>query len=243
MRDRPRVLRLDQLAFELSRHIADEIDFDLRILDQQACRPNGRTRGRDLEIFLPHLVEGMEVAQVLQKHLRLDNMIERTSRGLEGAREILHDVMRALLDVRAVERKVRVFLGLSRNAGLEIGRQLAGREDQAANVKGLGVDRQRLRIVRLDDPGLHLSTPRKSLRLVLNRNIAPVGLLAVDDLNDMGQQQRIALFVELERAADAFEADFAQRVANGRRSRCRHFRPPAWPSWSRHKLRRYKQSG
>ena len=54
--------------------------------------------------------------------------------------------------------------------------------------------------------------------LLLNGNVASVRFLAVDDLNHVGQQQRIALFVELERAANAVEAYFTQRVANGRLS-------------------------
>src|ERR1700733_403555 len=156
MRDRPRIFGLDQLAFELARYIADQIDFDLRVLDQQARRSDGCARRRDLEIFLPHLVEGMKVTQVFQEHLRLDDVIERTSRSLEGPREVLHDVMRPPLDVRAIERKVRVLLGFKGNSGLEIGRQLARSEDQSADVEGFGVDRKRLRIIRFDDFCVHL---------------------------------------------------------------------------------------
>src|ERR1700723_2262414 len=50
--------------------------------------------------------------------------------------------------------------------------------------------------------------------LVLNRYVTRVGLLAVHDLHDMGDEQRIALVVELERTATAFEADLRQCIAN-----------------------------
>src|ERR1700728_1032470 len=119
MRDWPRVFGLDQLAAELAWHITDQVDLDLRVLDQQACSGNRRACGRSLEILLPHFIEGVEVAEILQEHLGLDDVIERAPSGLEGAREILHDVMRAFLDIRSIERKVRVLLGFGGNTGLE----------------------------------------------------------------------------------------------------------------------------
>jgi hypothetical protein len=47
---------------------------------------------------------------------------------------------------------------------------------------------------------------------VLHRHIPRVGFLAVQDLDHMRGQERIAFLVELERTAGALKTDFRQRI-------------------------------
>jgi hypothetical protein len=53
---------------------ADQIDLDQRVLDQQAGRTD-RVRWRDFEIFLPRLVEAVEVVEVGEEDLRLADLV------------------------------------------------------------------------------------------------------------------------------------------------------------------------
>jgi hypothetical protein len=64
------------LAFAAS-DAADQVDFDQRILDEQAGRTDGGSRRRDLELFLPNLVEAVEVVEVGEEDLRLEHAVER----------------------------------------------------------------------------------------------------------------------------------------------------------------------
>src|SRR5262249_29565816 len=98
---------------------ADQVDLDQRVLDQQASRADRRARWRDLQIFFPYLVEGKEVIEIGEEDLRLENILERASRGLEGLLEIFQHEAGLKLDVRSVEWKIRVLARLSRDAGFE----------------------------------------------------------------------------------------------------------------------------
>jgi hypothetical protein len=47
----------------------------------------------------PHFVEGVEVVQVGEEHLRLDHALERGAGGRESLLEVVEDVARLQLDV------------------------------------------------------------------------------------------------------------------------------------------------
>src|SRR5262249_16708904 len=78
---------------------ADQVDLDQRVFDQQASRTDRRARWRDPEIFLPHLVEAVEVIEIGEKDLRLDDLIERTSCCFESSLEVFQDVASLQLNV------------------------------------------------------------------------------------------------------------------------------------------------
>src|SRR5262249_30549380 len=130
---------------------ADQIDFDQRIRHQQSGAADGGARRRLLEVALPHRIEAMEVVEVGEKHLRLGDLIERRAGGLEGLFQVVEDVCRLQLDIRAVERKAFLLARLRRNAGSIVARDLTGREYVAADLKSLAVVRERTRSPRLDD--------------------------------------------------------------------------------------------
>src|SRR5215470_1837741 len=129
---------------------ADQIDLDQRILDQQAGRTDGRARWRDFEIFLPHLVEAVEVVEIGEKDLRLDDLVERTSGCFERLLEIFQDKAGLQLDVRVVVGEVRMPPRFRRNAASEVTGELARREDESAGLEGFGIVCERLRCARLD---------------------------------------------------------------------------------------------
>src|SRR5690242_13439619 len=54
----------------------DEVDFDTAALDEEARGADCRARRRRREEFLPDFVEGVEVVQIGQEHLRLDHAVE-----------------------------------------------------------------------------------------------------------------------------------------------------------------------
>src|SRR5262249_51129963 len=93
----------------------------------------------------------MEVVEVGEKHLRLNDLIERGAGGLEGLFQVVEDVCRLQLDIRAVERKAFLLARLRRNAGSIVARDLTGREYVAAQRKSLAVVRERTGSRRLDD--------------------------------------------------------------------------------------------
>src|ERR1700704_84413 len=77
IRQRLRVVRRDDGMLAVgARHIADQIDLDQRIFDQEARGSDGRSRRWYLEIFAPDLIELSEVVQIGQEHLRLDDRVE-----------------------------------------------------------------------------------------------------------------------------------------------------------------------
>ena len=54
--------------------IADQIDFDQRVLDQKPGGTDRRARRWRLEVIAPDLVEGIEVVEVRQEDLSLDDI-------------------------------------------------------------------------------------------------------------------------------------------------------------------------
>jgi hypothetical protein len=77
MGERPRCARLDRCLLNAAAgHEPDQVDLDQRVLHQQPGGADGGARRRNGEIFLPHLVEGVEIVQVGEKHLRLDDVVE-----------------------------------------------------------------------------------------------------------------------------------------------------------------------
>ena len=104
-------------------------------------------------------------------------MVERTARGRKRPLQIFQDVVGLQLDIGAVIRKRRIGLCLCWHAGLEIGSELAGRENQIANTKGFRVVRNGFRIVRSDRRDLHVfprsdRQPRVELVFRLIRDIS-----------------------------------------------------------------------
>src|SRR5436190_8288969 len=130
---------------------ADEIDLDQRIRHQQARAADRGARRRLLEVAFPHRVEAMEVLEVGEKHLRLDHLIERGARRLEGLFQIVEDVCGLQFNIRAVERKALLLSRLRRHAGAIIARDLTGGENMAAEGEALAVVRERPRRCRFDD--------------------------------------------------------------------------------------------
>ena len=94
----------------------------------------------------------MEVVEVGEEYLRLDHVIERRAGGLEGLLQVVEDVRRLQLDVRAVERKAVLLARLGRNAGLEVAGELPGGEDEIADDERLVVVGERARDGRGDRP-------------------------------------------------------------------------------------------
>src|SRR5262245_2661751 len=109
---------------------ADQIDLDAAAVDQQSRSSNRGARGRRPEELLPDLVEGEEVVEVGEEHLRLHHLIERTAGGLKGALQVIQNVAGLLLDRRAVVGKRGIDPRFMRNAGAEVRGELAGREHQ-----------------------------------------------------------------------------------------------------------------
>ena len=113
MGKRPRRPRLDRPFLDpATGHEADEVDLDQRVLDQQAGRADGGARRRHGEIFLPDLVEGIEVPQVGEEDLRLDDILERAAGRLERRPQVFEDVAGLLLDLRPVIGEGRVEPGV-----------------------------------------------------------------------------------------------------------------------------------
>src|SRR5215471_6150811 len=129
---------------------ADQIDLDAAAVDQQSRSSNRGARGRRPEELLPDLVEGEEVVEVGEEHLRLHHLIERTAGGLKGALQVIQNVAGLLLDRRAVVGKRGIDPRFMRNAGAEVRGELAGREHQIAGAERLGVIGERLRVARGD---------------------------------------------------------------------------------------------
>src|SRR4051812_16530612 len=78
MREWPRGGGLyDLLLKPGTRHVADKVDLDQRILDQQARAADGGARRRHLEVSFPHRIKAVEIVEVGEKHLRLDRVVER----------------------------------------------------------------------------------------------------------------------------------------------------------------------
>src|SRR5262249_60371199 len=85
----------------------------------------------------------MEVVEVGEKHLRLNDLIERGAGGLEGLFQVVEDVCRLQLDIRAEERKAFLLARLRRSAGSIVARDLTGREYVAAQHNALAIVRER----------------------------------------------------------------------------------------------------
>src|SRR5262249_42388152 len=81
---------------------ADKIDLGGAAVDQQSKSSNRGARGGRPEDLLPDLVEGEEVVEVGEEHLRLHHPIERTAGGLKGALQVIQNVAGLLLYRRAV---------------------------------------------------------------------------------------------------------------------------------------------
>ena len=140
------------------RHVADEVDLDQRVLDQQSGAADGGARRRHLEVAFPHRIEAVEVVEVGEKDLRLDHVIERGAGRLEGLFQVFENVGRLQLDVRAVVRKVLLLARLRRHPGLEVAGELAGGEHEIAGDECLVIVGERTRSARLDDLDGHDSS-------------------------------------------------------------------------------------
>src|SRR5262249_9160663 len=111
--------------------------------------------GRDLEIFLPHLVEGKEVVEVGEEDLRLEYIVERASRRLEGLLEIFQNEAGLKLDIRSVERKVGMLARLCWHAGFEIACELTSCENPRTCDHRLGIVGQWTGCARFHNLDLH----------------------------------------------------------------------------------------
>src|SRR5262249_19352725 len=129
---------------------ADQIDFDERVLHQEAGRADRCARWRDFEIFLPHLIEAIEVVEIGEEDLRLHDLVERASCCFERLLEIFQDKAGLQLNVRVVVGEVRMPPRFRRNAGSEIAGELSRGEDETADLEGFRIVCKRLRCVRLD---------------------------------------------------------------------------------------------
>ena len=130
---------LHRCAIYLAGYIADQIDLDHRVLDQQPCGADRGTRRGCREIFFPHFVESVEFGEVLEKHLCLDDVIQRRARRFERLSQVVEHIARSFLDVRAIEREVRIRPSFYRDSGFEVSGKLAGGKYQAADLECLGV--------------------------------------------------------------------------------------------------------
>src|SRR5262249_26206918 len=95
------------------------------------------------------------VVEVGEKDLRLENIVKRASRGLEGLLEIFQDEAGLKLDIRSIERKVRMLARLCRHAGFEIACELTGCENPRACNHRLGIVGQRTGRARFYNLDLH----------------------------------------------------------------------------------------
>src|SRR5258705_271023 len=126
----------------------------------------------------------MEVIEVGEKYLRLGDVIEGRAGGLEGIFQIVENVRRLQLDIRAVERKAVFLARLRRNASLEIARELAGGEHQIVDDEGLVIVGERARNARFDYCNRHVfplshnptSPDGKTSRIAISR-IMPMASL------------------------------------------------------------------
>ena len=83
-------------------------------------------------MLLPNLVEAVEVIEICEKDLSFDHAVERRAGGLKGLRHVFEDVVRLQLDVRPVERKVRMLARFRRHPCLEIASKLASCKNEIA---------------------------------------------------------------------------------------------------------------
>ena len=92
-----------------------------------------------------NLVHGSKIVKVREEDLRLHHLIKAAAGGFQRSGKILQDVRRLQLDVRSVEREVRMLARFGRHAVLVVGRDLARGEDRVAENVRLRIIGDRLR--------------------------------------------------------------------------------------------------
>src|SRR5262249_59432863 len=111
-----------------------------------------------------------EVLEVDVDRWGLDDLAEGVAGGLERLREVLEQVARLPLDVRAVEWKCRIDARLARYAGLVVARDLAGGEHEIADPRGRPVVREGPRDVRHRD-SLHAGRRERRDQIDLHQGV------------------------------------------------------------------------
>src|SRR5262249_17220990 len=171
VREAPRGCRWEHPALQArTSDIPDQIDFYQSSRDQQTGRANRGTRRWHRKIVAPDLVEGSEMVEVAQEDLGPHHLVKRTSRGLEGLREIAQHILRLQLDVGAVIGKAQPLACFWSPPGLVITGDLACREHPRADLEALVIVRQWARCARSYGCDVH------GLLLVCLGTMARVGL-------------------------------------------------------------------
>src|SRR4051794_22500639 len=100
-------------------------------------------------------------------------MVERRTSRLEGLLQVLQDVRRLELDIRAVKREVLFPSCFRRDTRLEIAGELTRSEHEVVGNEGLVVIREWTRYARFDDLECHFHTFNCGRRFLRYRRYAP----------------------------------------------------------------------